>query len=169
MFGFAVYGYSNGDTTNVYRGVDEGGNVCGGSNSSALNFPYVYFYRPTDGNLDARMCVESCPFLNGNTPTQVNCYAAGTTTGNCTYTVIVDSSGTMNKSNPSNPDIIGYDTYSVIGRLCIPTATVFNKAFSSYITTFNDKLRQAGLANLVTDIQNVQLYRYRIGDGFYSL
>lgn len=115
------------------------------------------------------MCVESCPFLQGNTPTQVNCFAAGVSAGNCTYTVIVDSNGNMNKSNPTAPDVIGYDTYSVIGRLCIPTATVFNNAFANYVNTFNDKLRQAGLANFVTDIQNVKIIIFRIGDGSFYL
>ena len=99
----------------------------------------------------------------------MNCYAAGNSAGNCTYTVVLNSTGDMNKSNPAAPDIIGYDTYSVIGRVCIPTATVFNRAFSNYVTTFNDQLRQAGVANFVTDVQNVNIKILRTGDGFYCL
>ena len=166
MFGFAVYGYSNGDTTNVYRGTDEQGNVCGGSNSSALNFPYTYFYNPTTGNLDRRTCVVSCPGLNGNSPTPIDCYAAGNNVGDCNYTKTVNSSGQLS-GTPNQTEIIGYDTYSVIGRVCIPTATVFNNAFSSYVNTFNDKLRQAGLANFITDVQNVPLSSFRTGNGSF--
>jgi len=159
MIGFALYGYTNGDTTNVYRATDEMGNVCGGSNTVTKSYPYSYFYNPTTGNLDRRTCVKACPGLNGNSPSNIDCYSAGNNLGKCTYDVIVNSSGQFN-TTPTTTDLIGYDTYSVIGRVCIPTATVFSNAFSSYTTTFNDKLRQAGIANFIEDVQNVNTKLY---------
>jgi len=155
MLGFAIYGYGNGDTTNVYRGTDELGNVCGGSNSSAQAFPYMYVYNPVGSVLSKRTCIEQCPGLNGNNPQPITCYAAGNNQNSCAYTAQVNSSGQLNVSSLSGNEIVGYETYSVIGRVCIPSAIVFQNAFSSYINTFNDKLRQAGLANFVTDVQNV--------------
>ena len=58
--------------------------------------------------------------------------------------------------NVSTEQLMGYDSMSVIGRVCIPTSTVFANAFSSYKAGFSEGARQAGLANLVTDIEYVR-------------
>lgn len=57
----------------------------------------------------------------------------------------------------------------MIDRVCIPTSKVFLNAFSSYTATFSSAVRQAGVANFITDIQNVDFNVFRIGDGLYSL
>ena len=114
--------------------------------------------------MNLKTCVKNCPILVGNTPNGIDCYAAGNGQTSCAYTVTINSSGQAN-TTITTTDIIGYDTYSVIGRACIPSATVFKNAFSSYTLTFSDRLRQAGIANFVTDIQAVLINLYRIGNG----
>ena len=89
LVGFALYGYTNGDTYNVYRATDEKGNVCGGKGSYAKDYPYSYFYNPTTGNLDRRTCVKECPNYNSGSLSNIDCFASGNNKGKCTYDVRV--------------------------------------------------------------------------------
>ena len=164
LIGFAMYGYTNGDANNVYRGVDQKSNICGGKNSSASAYPYVYFYNPISNGLSDRTCVKACPGLTGNTVSAIDCYSAGNNQNSCAYTVTINSSGNVNSISVST-SIIGYDTYSVIGRICIPSATVFNNAFINYTSTFSDALRQAGIANFIIDVETVSILLFRTGIG----
>jgi len=53
----------------------------------------------------------------------------------------------------------------VINRVCVPSPTVFKNAFQDYATSISDHLRQAGVANFITDLQNVIVYLDRTGNG----
>jgi hypothetical protein len=132
LFAFAMYGYSNGDTTNVYRATDSGGNVCGGSGSNALAYPYSYFYNPSVDATGSRVCVKVCPSYSGNTLSTLDCYNAGISRANCSYDKTIDKNGSYTSGQSAQSgDLVGYETYSVIGRVCIPTATVFSAALAN--------------------------------------
>jgi len=63
----------------------------------------------------------------------------------------VDKDGNPSKTVTST-DFIGYDSYSILGRVCLPTLTVLNNAFSSYSTQLSSSLSSSNLSNFVTDI-----------------
>ena len=104
--------------------------------------------------------MTQCPYFNGGSLTTLTCYGTA-----CSYAVTIDSSGAYS-SNPSTTDIIGYDSNGVIGRICVPSATVFSGAFSSYVSTFGNYLNQNGLSSFITDLENVTIVLFRIGNGF---
>ena len=126
LVGFALYGYTNGDTTNVYRATDEFGNVCGGSNSATKDYSYSYFYNPM--NLDKRKCVKVCPEFSGSTLTTIDCYDPNNNGSKCNYEITINQNGEASGSY-SDSAVVGYESHSVIGRICVPTSTVFNNAF----------------------------------------
>jgi hypothetical protein len=153
MVGVAIYAYSTGSTQNIYRATDNNGNICGGTNSSAVNYPYSYFYNPKSLDLSNRICVSSCPSYNNNTLSTLNCFT-NPSVSSCAYTMTILQDGSASKTI-TDSDFIGYDSVAVIGRVCIPTSNVISNAFSSFSNTMSDGLRQAGIANFVTDLQNV--------------
>lgn len=53
-------------------------------------------------------------------------------------------------------ELIGYGSYSILGRICLPELVVLNNAFSSYSTALSDKLKTSYLNHFITDIQNVK-------------
>lgn len=98
----------------------------------------------------------SCPSFNSNgTLSSLSCFTTSQLSS-CSYTITVKQDGSYNGSTPSSTSVIGYDSTDVIGRVCIPSTTVLQNAFSSYATTISDGVRQAGLANFITDLQNVR-------------
>ena len=165
MVYFSIYGYTNGNLSKPYRATDSNGIICGEPGGVAELFPYAYFFNPTTLDLSNRYCVVTCPsFDSTNTLSTLNCY--GTT---CTYALTIDSTGSYSVNPTTTSQIIGYDTSALIGRVCVPSSTVFAGAFSSYATTFSTYLSQNGLSSFITDIENVPLNRFRTGNGFWLL
>jgi hypothetical protein len=150
MVYLSAYGYSNGSPTKVFRATDSNGNVCGDPNGVAANYPYAYFYNPTSLDLSNRFCVQECPYFSSGSLTTLSCYGQ-----TCNYAVTITSTGTYTTNPASTSVIIGYETSSLIDRVCIPSTTVFNGVFSSYITVFSNYLNQSDLASFITDLQNV--------------
>lgn len=168
MIVLAIYSYTYGNTHNIYRATDNNQNVCGQSGTSTANYPFAYFYNPTTADLSKRVCVTSCPSYVNGTLSAITCYA-NSNIPSCAYTQTVKQDGTYTtNSTVSSSDVIGYDSTEQIGRVCIPTSTVLQNAFSSVSTTISDGVRQAGLANFIPDIQNVPILLCRTGDGCYS-
>ena len=160
MVYFSIYGYINGNLSTPYRATNSNNIICGEPGGVAETFPYAYFYNPTTFDLSNRYCVKECPYFSSGSLTTLNCYG-----GACTYTVTIDSSGAYSTS-PSTSSIIGYDSTALIGRICIPSATVFSGAFSTYVSTFSTYLNQNGLSSFVTDLENVSFHLFRTGTSF---
>lgn len=96
--------------------------------------------------------MKACPYFdNSGSLTTIECYGQAS----CTYVVTIDSSGSYSANPSSTTEIIGYDTSSLISRVCVPSTTVFSGAFSSYVTTFSTYLSSSGLSSFITDIENV--------------
>ena len=153
----------NGNLSKPYRATDKNGVVCGEPGGVAEAYPYAYFYNPTTYDLSNRYCVTQCPYFSGGSLTTLSCYGTS-----CSYAVTIDSSGSYS-SAPSTTDIIGYDANALIGRVCVPSATVFSGAFSSYVSTFSTYLSQNGLSSFITDLENVNFRLFRTGSGFFVL
>jgi len=68
--------------------------------------------------------------------------------------MIVKEDGTIDGSF-TGTDFVGYGSYLILGRICLPELNVLNNAFSSYSTTLSDKLKTSYLNHFITDIQNV--------------
>ncbi len=149
MIYLTAYAYSNGKPSNAFRGVDETGKICGNSTEGTENFPYLYFYNPYS-DISKRKCVNTCPYYI-STPSSV---FQATSTSAMTYTISYDSSGNRitGSGTPIASDILGYDSYLLIGRLCVPNANMFNTLFSS--STVADAFSQGDLANFITDTAN---------------
>lgn len=150
----AFCSYSYGNTYNIFRATDNNSNICG-QTPATVSYPYSYFYNPTTSDLSNRVCVKSCPtFDSSGTLTTLDC-KTNSKIDHCTYDSSVGKDGKMS-GTPSKTDLIGYDSTVQIGRICIPTITVLQNAFSAYATNISDGVRQAGLANFIPDIQNVR-------------
>lgn len=164
MVYMSAYGYANGNLSKPFRATDSSGNVCGDPNGVAANYPYAYFYNPTSGDLSKRYCVKTCPYFDStSTLTTIECYGQSS----CTYAVTITSSGAYTSNPSSTSVIIGYETSSLISRVCVPSSTVFSGVFSSYVTVFSTYLSQSGFSTFITDLQNVQIYQFRTGNGFF--
>ena len=153
MVVLAIYGYSYGNTSDIYRATDNNQNACGQSNSAARDYPFSYFWNPTTDNLDNRVCVKGCPQYNNGQLSTVDCYLNGVVTS-CTYDVIVQEDGNYpSGTTPTTTDFIGYDSIAVIDRVCIPTKATLENAFNSYSSSISRLLRQEAVANFITDLQ----------------
>jgi hypothetical protein len=166
MVALAIYSYTYGNTHNIYRATDGNQDICGQSGTLTENFPLAYFYNPTTGDLSKRICVAACPAYTANgTLTALNCFTTPQLSS-CSYTITVKLDGTYNNSgSATSSDVIGYDSVEEIGRVCVPTLTVLKNAFSSSSTTISNGVRQAGLGNFITDLQNVNNSLLRTGVG----
>ena len=164
MVVLAIYGYANGNTSDIYRATDNASNPCGQSNSAARDYPLSYFYNPTTDNLDNRVCVKSCPEYNNGQLSNVDCYLNGQV-ASCAYTVTVAEDGSYNVRNATTADFIGYDSIEVIERVCIPTKSTLENAFKDYSKSISRLLRQEAVANFITDLQEVLLSTLRTGRG----
>lgn len=143
----AIWAYAAGTPSNAYRATDLNKNQCGLKNSDTADFPYAYFYNPT--SLGNRVCVKNCPVYSNGTLANLDCYNAS-----CTYTAKVKEDGTVDGSFQST-DFIGYGSYSILGRICLPELVVLNNAFSSYSTSLSNQLKTSYLNHFISDIQNV--------------
>jgi hypothetical protein len=165
MIVLAIYSYTYGNTHNIYRATDSNQNICGQTGTVTENFPLSYFYNPTTGDLSKRVCVSSCPiYSSSGVLSTLNCYDK-TSAQNCTYTITIKQDGSYSSGSPNNASIIGYEATEQIGRVCLPTSTVLKNAFASVSTNISDGVRQAGLANFITDLQNVPPSSFRTGNG----
>ena len=145
----SIYGYTNGNLSRPYRATDSSGNACGEPGGAAELYPYAYFFNPTTLDLSNRYCVKACPYFdNSGSLTTIECYGQGS----CNYAVTVDSSGSYSANPSTTTEIIGYDTSTLISRVCVPSTTVFSGAFSSYVTTFSNALSSTGLSSFITDV-----------------
>ena len=132
----------------------------------------MYLTNPIDiTGPHGRFCVRNCPTFNSNGTLQgIDCYGVGGLAGGagpCAYSIEVDQQGNIARAPTAN-DVVGYDTYLAADRVCIPKAYVLDNAFAPYVGNYNNFLRQAGLANLILDIQNVLPPSLRTGGGSSS-
>lgn len=148
MIAMSSNAYSTGNLSKIFRATDSNGVACGDPSGVAANYPYAYFYNPTSGDLSNRYCVTSCPYFSSGSLTTVTCYGQAS----CTYALTITSSGTYSVNPSSTSQIIGYETSALIGRLCIPSTTVFSGVFSSYVSTFSSTLSSSDLASFTTDL-----------------
>lgn len=149
MIYLTAYGYSNGNPYKAFRGVDYSGIICG-SDGAAANYPYLYLTNPIN-SISSRVCVDKCPSYSSGAVAQVNSNSAG---AKITYTFTYDTSGTKltGTGSPTSTDVLGYDTYLIIGRVCMPNSGMFTSLFTASTTT--SVLTQGDLSNFITDTQN---------------
>lgn len=148
MIYLTAYGYSNGNPSKAFRGVDSNGIICG-SDGAALNYPYLYLTNPIN-DISKRICVDTCPKYSGGAVAQVNSNsAAADVTWDYTYDLTPTQSPV---GSPTSADVLGYDTYLIIGRICMPNSVMFNTLFSASSTA--SVLSQGDLSNFITDTQN---------------
>lgn len=155
MIYLAAYGYSYGNVSGVFRGIDKYGNVCG--KGTLANYPYLYFSNPyatvmTDV-LQNKICVSSCPSWNGSAVVPVGC----TPSADCTYTFTYKSDGTKATGTgtaPTSSDVLGYDSSVVADRVCIPSSSLFNILSSSTSSSITSMF-SSHQTNFLSDIQNV--------------
>lgn len=154
MIYLTYFAYYNGNPTGAFRGVDYLGNICGKTNATTANYPYLYFTNPYS-DISLRICVDSCPAYNSgsNSVTQVN---SNSDAAHTTYTIQYTSSGTRTSGSaaPTSSDVLGYDSYVVVNRLCVPNANMFSTIFSSVSSTAAAAFTQGDLNNFITDIMN---------------
>ena len=72
------------------------------------------------------------------------------------YQVTFDSSGNTATGTytAGSGQFIGYDSYSVLGRACVPNANMFSTVFSTISTSFSNALNQGALADFINDVKN---------------
>jgi hypothetical protein len=166
MVYLAAYGYAQGSPSTIFQGVDQNNNVCGNSAYTAngnnyANYPYLYFSNILVNGLSSRVCVNQCPYYNGATIQQVNC----PTTSQCTYTVTYTTAG-VNSSTPTSTDILGYPSYLLLNRVCIPSSTMFSTAFKSVTSLISSAFSSSDIVNFISDTQNVTANLFRTITGY---
>lgn len=150
MVAISSNAYVNGNLDKIFRATDSNGVACGDPTGPAANYPYAYFFNPTTGDLSNRYCVTACPYFSSGALTTLTCYNQA----NCAYALTVTSSGAYSVSPSSTTQIIGYETSSIVNRLCVPSSTAFAGAFVSYTSTFSSALSSSDLTSFTTDLTN---------------
>jgi hypothetical protein len=142
-------------------------NICGDpTNPTTANYPYMYFYNPFDST-NNRICVDFCPSYSSNTntvsvPNAANDISSTTYLNN--WDAQYNSSGILfTGSASSSTDYIGYDSYSLLSRICIPTAATVSNGFASIKTSVSSALQQGDLGNFISDVKNVTAILFRTG------
>lgn len=128
-----IHAYLNGDPDIIFRGIADNV-VCGKTGGVAENFPYVYFYNPIYST-DNRVCVKTCPSFSGGSLSTLSCYTGHSVS--CSYDVTFASDGSVSASNSamnSNSIFLGYETTAVLGRLCMPSASVISDGLATAAT-----------------------------------
>ena len=69
-------------------------------------------------------------------------------------------------SSVSGSDFIGYETSVTIDRVCMPSSAVLSDAFASALESISSSMQSGEFASMVSDIENVSLDLYRIGNGY---
>ena len=155
MVYLGVYGYDKGNPDLIFRGVDQNGNVCGdASNSVTASFPYLLWTQP-DTDLQKRACVNTCPYWTGSVVFQVTCAVAADCNSNA-YQATFDDQGNAAAGTytAGSGQFIGYDSYSVLGRACVPNPNMFSTVFSTISSSFSSALNQGALADFINDTKN---------------
>lgn len=147
MVYLTVFGYSYGDPAAIFRGVDNAGNICG-KTTGYEGYPYLYFTNPLF-DVTIRKCVSSCPTWTGSAVSTTTCF----TSAHCTYTKTVNNDGTPSAVIASS-DVVGYPTYSVLDRLCVPNPNMFSTVFSTVSSSVSSAFQQGDLASFISDISN---------------
>lgn len=155
MIYLTAFGYNTGYPTGIFRGVDSNGNLCGDSKDPIyVNYPYLYITQPLASLPLTRQCVNQCPYFVAGTGVLPASGAACHTTADCTWSSQYDTSG--NHFFGTNPavagDIIGYDSYLILDRVCIPNFNMFSTIFNSASSAISGVLQQGDLANFISDI-----------------
>lgn len=132
-------------------------NVCGDKrNPITSNFPYLYFYDPLD-SITYRMCVDSCPTYSSSAATVSVPNAASDTdvSWSSSWNVVYDTSGGHTGTPGTAGQFNGYDSYLLLGRLCVPNANMFSTAFTNITSTASSAFQQGDLGNFISDLKNV--------------
>lgn len=108
--------------------------------------------------MNNRYCLKKCPYFDSNNNIVLTeCYyVSGTSSGpGCAaYTITVSSNGNIS-GTPGSSDYIGYESTSVIDRVCIPDIAVLNNGFKSVLTNITTTLQTGQFATMVQDVKNV--------------
>ena len=123
----AIQGYVNGNTSKIWRATDSTGVVCGGD-ATGKDYPYAYFYQPLSGT-SKRICVLACPAYVAGVIADPVFLDDGTITGSPTWVPIAED-GTL--ATPTPTMILKYNSFGVMGRICIPETKVFGQALSAF-------------------------------------
>lgn len=111
----------------------------------------------------------ACPAYSGGSISQPTCYNDGASI-NCpsaTWDRISQDGTTYSLGGtPAASNYLLYDSYSVLGRICIPTTAIFSNVFSTLSSSFTSATSSGDLGNFISDIKNVQIYLFRIGCGY---
>jgi hypothetical protein len=150
-----IWAYAKGRPYQAFRATDNAQNVCGLLGTPTADYPYAYLFNPKSTN--NRICVKQCPLYEDGKLKNVECYNGSTNT--CTYGIIVKEDGSFDGSILGS-EFIGYGSYSILGRFCLPELKVLNNAFSSYSTLLSEKFKTSYLNHFISDIQNVPISFY---------
>jgi hypothetical protein len=121
--GYLTYAaYYNNDPSVLFRGVNQNGDICGDkNNANTKNLPYLYFYGPADTLSTTKTCVDVCPYYDGSAITVPTSFPSAA----YTKTFSPDGTAITGAAPIAVGDIVGYDSYSILGRICVPNAKMF--------------------------------------------
>lgn len=153
MIYLGVYGYSKGNPSVIWRGVDQNGVACGNADVGTLNYPYLYFTNPIS-SITMRACVDKCPTYTSGAVETITCYNGASLCNGNSYTATYDTSGNTVSGSYSSSGFLGYDSSYVLSRVCIPNPNMFSTAFSTASASFTSALQSGKLGNFINDIKN---------------
>jgi hypothetical protein len=155
----AFIAYTKGNPSDVFRATDKFGNICGQSATPTADYPYAYLYNPTQ-QISNRVCVKVCPSFSSGILSTLSCYNMS-----CNYQMIVYSNGSFNVTPSLVSNVVGYETSTVLNRVCLPSPTALTNAFAAVSSTLSSKMSQGMIGSTITDIQTNYIY-ILIGVGF---
>ena len=139
-----MWAYGTGSPNKAFRATDKNNNVCGLAGTPTADFTFSYIYNPISTN--NRVCVKYCPKYTNGVLSTVECYGM-----DCTYTATVNEDGTTAATFNSN-NFVGYGSYDILGRFCLPELKDLNNAFSSYSTSIANSLNSSYIHRFINDI-----------------
>lgn len=153
MVYLGIYGFTKGDPTVIYRGVDQNGIPCGVAANGTASYPYLYFTNP-NSSVSMRACVDKCPAYTSSAVETITCFNGASLCNSNSYSATYDTSGTTVSGTYSSSGFLGYDTTLTLDRVCIPNPNMFSTAFASATTAFSSAMSQGSLGNFINDVKN---------------
>lgn len=129
MVGAALYGYSNGNPSKLFSGIDSDGNFCGSGN--ATGYPYLYFWDLTADNwYEYGVCVTTCPTADST----------------------IDCLTTTSVPDCNSDSTYHYDSYDFFGKYCLPGSDEITEENANQFTAIMDALNTVSqyLSDLVS-------------------
>lgn len=168
MIYLGAYGYAEGNISNIFRGIDSNGVICG--IGATASYPYLYLTNPYS-DITKKACVNTCPSWTGSAVSAVTCSDASLCNSGGAYNIEYDLNGNRvaGSGTPAASDYLGYDTYLTLDRICVPNANMFTTIFSSVSDSYSSAMSSGKLANFINDIKNVICIRFRTGNSCWLL